>query len=289
MRDEKYWLNTITSAIKSAKIAPLGKAGETPVSLLADELEALDPNSSYYVIKAMTSLINSPPQVVMKSDPDTYWSDLCYLSSYIKHSDQTELSEAFYGRLFGTHPLAEPLLVYALKGYIAASGTLHPDKLNELLPIICKERPIAWLDAAVRCGHFKLAEDQAKTLLKNNVLNVSGFIFGLDMWANKWNSGDAFSELVNRFRDAAPQPADKDKFAKWLERRGYPVIEPTPLIAKWLERRRCHNKDKLTKRLGQFNIHTNRKKISTTKSDPKIIEYLQKLKAPKYNRTPQAA
>jgi len=218
--DESYWLKRIINAMKSEQYAPPGKAGETPLSVLAEELNALDPNRGWYAVKAMASLVKTPPIEFMNGNQTTYWSDLCFLSDYIVVPDRQTLQSAFRLRLFGKESLAKDLKVYAMKGFVSSSGRLNKKELKDLV-FLCEQRPIAWLDAAVRCGCFDLATDQAIALLKNESIDVGGFIFGLDMWHSKWEQKVNFEKIVKSFRDAVPDQTNKDKFDKWMHRRGY--------------------------------------------------------------------
>src|SRR3989338_2171596 len=201
-----------------------GRAGETPISCLANMLSKLKDSHARKATEAITGLVNGPPSPLPVPNPEKIWRDICFLANYPK-GDRSSIKEAFFARLFGPTSLDRDLRSIALMGYLESGGMLTESHLRALW-FIRDETPILWLGAAVSSGFFVLAKRETLRLLKEGKVwskigdrRVEALIISLDSWKKSWPSDENFFDIVKEFHNAAPDLETKEKLRKWADNR----------------------------------------------------------------------
>jgi hypothetical protein len=218
--DNMNWREKILDALAREQSAVPGRAGETPLSDLAAEFSQLSVSRQPEVVAAITGLVIQPDIESMGGDGKEYWSGLSFLTKYLSNVEKEALRSAFQTKLFDHEMRKSRLSVYALHGFIAARGRLSPDQWRSLVEIQ-QYAPVAWLGAAAMSGMFDFARQTALQMLKDDKLDLRSFLLGMDAWSKVWDERGNFKRLMEQFRDAVPSSKGKEKFTKWLERRGY--------------------------------------------------------------------
>lgn len=213
----------IINTIKEDALGGEGRAGETPISNLANMFSKLNGDESREAIEAIADLVNARSSTF--ADPEKFWRNLAFLSQYPK-GDKNHIKEAFFARLFGLKSLDRDLLAWALFGYIETSGVLNEVQLMDLW-FIREKHPILWLSAAVKSGLFEFVKTHATSMLREGkitssnpgVSNSSTLVASLASWMNKWPVKENFFKIVEDFRDAASEFETKKKLKHWVKDR----------------------------------------------------------------------
>ncbi|MDP3784522.1 MAG: hypothetical protein Q8R12_00350 [bacterium] len=211
--------NRIIKAMIEDKNAIPGRAGEMPISNLANAFEKLKDEEAREAIKAITNLVNTPPPLAL-ADPEEFWTNLSFLSQYLK-SDRNLIKEAFFARLFGSKALDARLRVRAFQGYLGNGGMLDEPQLMALW-FLRDEAPVLWLGAAVSSGLILLAKKETLRLLTEGEISSrkgDTLILSLDSWKKFWPPDEDFFKVVEDFQNAAQDSETKEKLLKWIERR----------------------------------------------------------------------
>lgn len=220
------WESKIVGALLDDRTAISGRAGETPLSALANELEQLSTESARLAAvaaigKLVVSGANEFPNLVDSEESrKEFWRSMALLTKFLPNPEKESLASIFKSKLFDSNMRQQGLSVHALHGLMAANGRLTPAEL-ERLGDIRKHAPIAWLGAAVMSSLFDVARENTLKLLKEDRLDLSTFLVGLDSWRETWDRHENFGNIIREFRNSTPTPQGKEKFTKWLERRGF--------------------------------------------------------------------
>lgn len=215
------WKNDIVDALRKNLTARAGRAGSTPLSVMANQLKALPANSedSANARDALISLINNPAVGFDGEAGKRYWRGLSLLSDYLRSSRLSDVAAAFHLRLKGPAKLPDDLLVFALNGLATVTDQIDPKLLRELNSVL-EHYPLAWINAAVRGGNYDLAEEQAIECLKGNKLDIDPLILGLKGWRRLWEKRVNFANIIDQFINATNDVEAKQRLQKWLDRRG---------------------------------------------------------------------
>jgi len=224
MPNIREWRERIISVLASEKETVPGRAGETPLSNLADEFSTLGgrQDERIAVVNVVMNLVSDPSAELVAKDAGEYWRRLSFLVRYLPGLEKQELQSAFFAKLFDEEMRASGLSVFALHGYIAAGGRMTPIQLNRL-DEIKEHAPIAWLGAAAMSSLFQFAREKTLEMLRAGRIDLNAFMLGMDSWKARWDREQDFQRLMIEFQDAVQTPAEKGKFDRWLERRGFQV------------------------------------------------------------------
>lgn len=223
-----YWQKLLTKAIESERNPTFGKAGETPLTDIADKLRFLSKEDSGFFINALVNLINK------ESQNKLFWQSVEFLTGYIKYQDVEELKSAFILKMNDASLINLQLNSFPLRCYLILGGRLTPKDIKRLENIQTFD-PIAWLEAFVYSTHFSIAKEFAIKLLKAKRLNVKYFVYTLDSWHQIWDRNENFYEVVSSFREAVTEENDIQLFEKWFASRNIEkinTIEPRLRILK---------------------------------------------------------
>lgn len=220
------WKDVIVNALDQENNAMPGRAGETPLSDLAGEFsQILEPMARHPAIEALRELVVNPDIVLINQDERGYWSGISFLTRHLPGKEKESLQPAFRSKLFNKEARERGLSVFALHGFIGTGGRLEQADLERLTEI--KERaPVAWLGAAVASGLHEFAHKNAIELLSERKVNLTTFLMGLDAWRESWGSHGDFVEILPQLYAAVPDHEEKEKFTRWLERRGIFSLQP---------------------------------------------------------------
>ncbi len=216
------WRDDIVDALNRNLTAHPDRAGSTPLSRLADKMEALSPTSgdADEALSALVSLIEDPEMGFEDQSEKKYWRGLTGLCRSLQTHNWKKIESAFYARLFGPRSLVSDLRVFALNGVIMAGKKLNPKDLEKLKEDgLLETNPVSWLYAAVISSNLDLAVETAKGLLKADKLNINAFALTLDDWNDHWKEGVDFGDVITDLRDNATSQAAKNKLQKWMDRR----------------------------------------------------------------------
>jgi len=221
------WRKAILEAIDAEPQSMPGRAGETPVSNLAQRLSDKAISNEDYIAAcaALGELVGNPHVRADSQGANEYWRTVSYLVRYLPDIQQRQLAPAFLAKLFDREMRARGLSVYALHGYLSAAGTLTPEQIEELIEIK-RDAPIAWISAGVMSSLWGWTKQQTLRLLTESRIDLNRFLAGLDVWRGRWDRDQDFPSVVREFRNAVPAYPDKKKFDRWLDNRG--LIETQP-------------------------------------------------------------
>lgn len=217
--------NNILNTLRNESTAVPGRAGETPISNLANEFSKLQENKIRFVIEAFVEIIKNPPGDFLKQCPRDFWSDIVFLIRFIPEplDKRSILIPLFRSLLLGEEKLPEDLRVYALHGFIACGGTLKQKELEKDLVAIRESAPIAWLSSAALSGLFVFVTEQTLLLFKEGAISgssVNVFLLGFDGWRKNWPSQESFDDFAKRLVEVVPDKEGREKIRRWLQNRG---------------------------------------------------------------------
>lgn len=202
------WVNNIRNTLIAERTAVPGKAGETPVSLLVEELERINSTSPEReaVNRAVELFFKQENRLVSEKND---WLELMNIISAIELKD-TGLAYKLFDALKNETFQNDLELRSRLFSLVTELG-------RRLLPVelfgeekILHYHPMQWIDACMQSKQFKIGARHIFNCLEDNKISVKDILLRLPFWYQIYDSPKQFEEHINMWLQANIDETDKE-------------------------------------------------------------------------------
>lgn len=217
--NQAEWEREIRSALARQPGAVPGRAGETPVGMLAERLritDAADPD--------VTGAARAMAKVVAESETEevSYWVDLCHLA-VLSELPSKQMMEALYRRFSQGTPRAVKARATIMVTLTDLGRRLTPSEIQAEKEVE-NRFPMLWVDAWVRSGWFDLVREHIRNRLTAGELSIGDVILRLPSWYQRL--GPLLSQAAEDWIEVLTTNRDRKRLLHWFEVRGVPVGIP---------------------------------------------------------------
>ena len=214
------WIAQIDSVLRVQNDTPSGRAGETPIGMLIDAINRLDPDSG-----AAQNFTRALDKTIRQSGTAraSYWRDLTDLIESV-HLARSSIQSTVWELLLRGQPRDLEARAWALVAVTAVGRKLTPADL-ESFSDIKRSFPRQWISAAVSTGLFDLASNEVGDLLHRKLLRAADVLAMLPDWYQKL--GPDLTRFISGWMQECSLTEDKDKLGRWMRARRLTPSAPT--------------------------------------------------------------
>jgi len=215
------WVAAIDGAIRCASHGSPGRAGQTPLTELAEKLREVDPAATEYLAaeRAFVRLI----QHVASEDDDRWQSllTLLQLSPFQKQSER--IRNLLLVRLANDAPNDTELRAFALAAVAALGYRFEPSALDQELEIM-RRYPLRWLDLWIRAGHFRNFEQTLLDRLRGIPIDGKDLLARLPSWYQNPDVGSDVGKIAANWQASLGEDT-YSQIRRWFRTRKIPLPE----------------------------------------------------------------